>query len=94
MMPSSYMMSPMVPLTLTFQNRNYCIDATSESGKLGRLINHSKKTPNLRTRLFLVGAMPHLIFEALRDVKEGEEFMYDYGDWNRETWKEHPWLAF
>uniref|UniRef100_H2ZMV0 SET domain-containing protein n=1 Tax=Ciona savignyi TaxID=51511 RepID=H2ZMV0_CIOSA len=28
------------------RNTNYCIDATSESGRLGRLLNHSRRNPN------------------------------------------------
>jgi histone-lysine N-methyltransferase SETD8 len=77
----------------SFRNRKYCVDATSESGKLGRLINHSTKTPNLMTRLFPVGATPHLIFVAARDVAAGVEFMYDYGDRSREAREAHPWLT-
>jgi len=76
----------------TFQNRKYCVDATSESGKLGRLINHSTKTPNLTTRLFPIGDRPHLIFIAARDIDAGEELMYDYGDRSKEATEAHPWL--
>jgi len=78
----------------TFQNRKYCVDATSESGKLGRLINHSTKTPNLMTRLFPIGDRPHLIFVAARDIDAGEELMYDYGDRSKEAAEAHPWLKF
>lgn len=90
-----YLLNPAVGCYMyffTFQNRKYCVDATSESGKLGRLINHSTKTPNLTTRLFPIGDRPHLIFVAARDIDAGEELMYDYGDRSREATEAHPWL--
>ena len=33
---------------------NWCIDATIESGKYGRLLNHSRKTPNCATKILEV----------------------------------------
>ena len=32
----------------------WCIDATIESGKYGRLLNHSRKTPNCTTKILEV----------------------------------------
>jgi len=75
-----------------FRNRKFCVDATAESGKLGRLINHSTKTPNLNTRLFPIGETPHLIFIAARNINAGEELMYDYGDRSKDATEAHPWL--
>lgn len=74
------------------RNRQYCIDATEETGKLGRLINHSRNG-NLVTRVVDVESTPHLIFMSKEDISVGTEVTYDYGDRNRETICHNPWLA-
>ena len=65
-----------------FQHNNarFCIDATNESESLGRLINHSRKHPNLTTRLKVVCGEPRLVFFAKKDIAEGTELLYEYGD--------------
>ncbi|XP_078725358.1 N-lysine methyltransferase KMT5A isoform X2 [Lampetra fluviatilis] len=86
-----------------YLNKTYCVDATAESGRLGRLLNHSKMG-NCRTKLHLVccgeggspergrGGVPRLILVASRNIGLGEELMYDYGDRSREALNAHPWL--
>ncbi|KAI8502852.1 histone-lysine N-methyltransferase [Branchiostoma belcheri] len=54
----------------------------AESGRLGRLINHSAKHKNLMTRSISAGGLPRLILVAARDIQPGEELQYDYGDRN------------
>lgn len=72
---------------------HYSIDATKESGRLGRLVNHSK-SGNCQTRLHAIGETPHLILVASRDIEAGEELLYDYGDRSKESITAHPWLKF
>lgn len=69
------------------------IDATEESGKLGRLINHSRNG-NLITKSLLVNKQPHLILIAKHDIQPGDELAYDYGDYSKESLLHHPWLAY
>jgi histone-lysine N-methyltransferase SETD8 len=76
-----------------YKSKSYCIDATSESGRLGRLLNHSKTEFNCMTKLFEINSKPHLILVAARDIKPGEEMTYDYGDRNKDSLESHPWLA-
>ncbi|XP_048734635.1 N-lysine methyltransferase KMT5A-like isoform X2 [Ostrea edulis] len=76
------------------KNRNYCIDATAESGRLGRLINHSKTAANCHTKLTEINQRPYLMLMASRDISLGEELLYDYGDRNRDSIESHPWLKF
>ncbi|XP_072044661.1 uncharacterized protein [Amphiura filiformis] len=76
-----------------FKTKQYCIDATMESGRLGRLLNHSSKSGNCCTKLVEVKGQPHLIIIAARDISEGEELLYDYGDRDKESLQAHPWLA-
>ena len=71
----------------------HSIDATAESGRLGRLLNHSTKTNNCCTKLVEFKGKPHLIIVAATDIQEGEELLYDYGDRNKESLQAHPWLA-
>ena len=56
------------------------IDATSESGRYGRLLNHSKITPNCVTKVVMLGDTPRLILVAKNDIVAGTELLYDYGD--------------
>ena len=77
-----------------FRNEPLCIDAIAESGHLGRLINHSHLHPNLHPKIISVDPTPRIVFYAKRVIKENEELLYDYGDRNKESVKNNPWLAF
>lgn len=70
----------------------YSVDATKD-GRLGRLINHSRASANLVTRIVLADSVPRLTFWARRDIAAGEELLYDYGDRSRAALASHPWLA-
>ncbi|XP_053616975.1 histone-lysine N-methyltransferase Set8 [Plodia interpunctella] len=72
-------------------DQQYCIDATSESGRLGRLVNHSRNG-NLLTKAVWVDG-PRLVLLAAHDIRPGEELTYDYGDRSKESLQHHPWLA-
>ncbi|KAF3850786.1 hypothetical protein F7725_012558 [Dissostichus mawsoni] len=69
------------------------VDATEETGRLGRLINHSKNG-NCQTRLHAIDGSPHLILVASREIKEEEELLYDYGDRSKASVLAHPWLKY
>lgn len=77
-----------------FQHRNhqYCVDATAETDKLGRLVNHSRNG-NLIARVVEVESTPHLVLTAKENIPIGVEITYDYGDRSREAIRHHPWLA-
>jgi len=75
-----------------FKGKSYCIDATAESGRLGRLLNHSKTENNCHTKLFDVESRPILAILASRDIELDEELLYDYGDRSSDALKAHPWL--
>lgn len=75
------------------KNQQYCIDATVDTGKLGRLINHSRNG-NLMTKVVVIKQRPHLVLLAKDDIESGEELTYDYGDRSKESLLHHPWLAF
>lgn len=75
-----------------YNDQTFCIDATQETGKLGRLINHSRTNGNLYTKTVLVDGLPRLVLLAKENIKRGQELLYDYGDRSRESIKYHPWL--
>jgi len=82
------------------RGKNFCIDATSESGRLGRLLNHSRSNPNCYTKVTwfhnqlksINEDLPHLTILARRDISAGEELTYDYGDREKKSLIAHPWL--
>lgn len=76
------------------KGKQYCIDATGESGRYGRLLNHSTKAPNCATKVVMLGDTPRLILIAKQDIAANTELLYDYGDRSKESLKAHPWLAF
>lgn len=78
---------------ISWKKKQYCIDATPETGRLGRLINHSKLSPNLKPKVVTFGGKPRLILVASRDLQAEEELLYDYGDRSKLSIEEHPWLA-
>ncbi|XP_039752435.1 histone-lysine N-methyltransferase PR-Set7 isoform X2 [Pararge aegeria] len=73
------------------QDQQYCIDATAESDRLGRLVNHSRNG-NLSTKAVWVDG-PRLVLLAAQDISPGEELTYDYGDRSKQSLQHHPWLA-
>ncbi|KAM8828277.1 N-lysine methyltransferase KMT5A-A isoform 2-T2 [Spinachia spinachia] len=74
-----------------YLGKTYCVDATRESERKGRLINHSKNG-NCQTKLHDIDGVPHLVLVASRRVEEGEELLYDYGDRSKTSIAAHPWL--
>jgi len=76
------------------KGKQYCIDATGESGRYGRLLNHSTKAPNCVTKVVMLGDTPRLILVAKQDIPANTELLYDYGDRSKESLAAHPWLAY
>ncbi|XP_040843033.1 N-lysine methyltransferase KMT5A isoform X3 [Ochotona curzoniae] len=74
-----------------YLSKTYCVDATRETNRLGRLINHSK-CGNCQTKLHDIAGVPHLILVAARDIAAGEELLYDYGDRSKASIEAYPWL--
>ncbi|XP_067932289.1 histone-lysine N-methyltransferase set-1-like isoform X1 [Watersipora subatra] len=72
--------------------KSYCIDATKESERKGRLLNHSRTKANCVTKTLDIGDKPYLILVASRDIEPGEELVYDYGDRSKEAMENNPWL--
>ena len=78
-----------------FSHIFFSIDATAETGRLGRLLNHSRLNPNCITKVIQVEKQeqPILVLIAKCDIEAGTELLYDYGDRSKESLAVHPWLA-
>ncbi|CAO2617972.1 N-lysine methyltransferase KMT5A [Lemmus lemmus] len=74
-----------------YLSKTYCVDATRETNRLGRLINHSKYR-NCKTKLYVIDSVPHLILIASRDIAAGEELLFNYGDRSKASIEAFPWL--
>lgn len=69
-------------LHFMFNDTWWVIDATEEkeSFGLGRLINHSRSSPNIKPKVILINGRAHVCFFAIKDILAGSELLYDYGD--------------
>uniref|UniRef100_A0A2K5HHT4 N-lysine methyltransferase KMT5A n=1 Tax=Colobus angolensis palliatus TaxID=336983 RepID=A0A2K5HHT4_COLAP len=74
-----------------YLSKTYSVDATRETNRLGRLINHSK-CGNCQTKLHDIDGISHLIIIDSRDIAAGEELLYDYGDCSKASIEAHLWL--
>ena len=70
----------------------FCIDATLDSPRLGRLINHSIELANIKPKLIFHKKLPHIVFFSTRIIQKGEELLYPYGDQRKESVKNFPFL--
>lgn len=71
----------------------FSIDATAESGHLGRLVNHSRTESNARMHLFTIEDKPRLALLANKAIRAGEEILYDYGERDKLILKANSWLS-
>lgn len=70
----------------------YVLDASREDGTYGRLINHSRKNPNVQPKPFTLDGTPAIFFKALVDIEAGVELRYDYGERRKHILEANPWL--
>ena len=77
-----------------FRGKKYAIDARQEDETKGRLINHSKKFPNVKPIVdsCLKKGNPVLFFKAIREVEKGTELLYDYQERRKAVIQKYPWL--
>ena len=65
----------------------HSIDATKESGRLGRLVNHSKTYPTAAMKLIEVDG---LYLFANQNIPKGAEILYVYGERRKTQHQEYP----
>lgn len=73
-------------------SKEWCIDATEYDGMYGRLVNHSRLRPNCKVHAIMLDGSPALILKAIRDIRPGEELLYDYGEIRPDVLEELPWI--
>ena len=81
------------PNTFSVLYFSLSVDATKDNGRFGRLLNHSKTSANVVTKLIAVNDNPYLCLIAARNIETGEELQYDYGERSKEAVASHPWLT-
>lgn len=76
----------------SYNSEKWCVDATEETIYKGRLVSHSRRSPNLKAVAIDVYGEHRLILYANKDIKIGDELLYDYGDRSSATIAQNPWL--
>ena len=76
-----------------FKDNGYCVDATKEDGRLGRLVSHSALNPNCGTKVEWFDGKPRLLLFAKKDIKESSELLFDYGERRKNVVDDLPWLV-
>lgn len=74
------------------KDRRYCLDATEETNTMGRLLNHSRKHPNVKPVGLVLDGKPTIVFYAIEDVLPSVELLYDYGESDRGLIAQDQWL--
>jgi SET domain-containing protein len=82
---------------VTVRSKRILIDSAGKEfeGTLGRLINHSRKKPNIKPHIWQGSASTvwHLVFRSVGPIRAGEELFFDYLETDPERIKENPWLS-
>ncbi|XP_059205277.1 uncharacterized protein LOC131984472 [Centropristis striata] len=63
------------------------IDASSEDGTLGRLVNDDHISPNCVVKTVVCEEKPHLCLFAVTEISPGDEITFNYGD------SSYPWRS-
>ncbi|XP_073667997.1 uncharacterized protein [Paramisgurnus dabryanus] len=66
-----------------WRGQMWCMDASEEDGRLGRLVNDDHRKPNCKMKVIAVNNRPHLCLFSIDEILPGGELTYDYGpsDW-------------
>lgn len=56
------------------------VDASEDDGSLGRLVNNDDIKPNCKMKTVVYEGKPHLCLFAVKEITQGEEITYNYGD--------------
>lgn len=78
--------------SFTLHEVRYVLDATVDDGTYGRLVNHSRRKPNVHGHALEVDGVPAVVLIASRDLPIGTELRYDYGERRKAVLDANPWL--
>ncbi|KAL7294970.1 hypothetical protein TKK_0011681 [Trichogramma kaykai] len=73
-------------------NSGHVIDPTPHRGIIARYCNHSIKNKNAAPKLIVVDGKAIVVLIAWKNIKPGEEILWDYGDRNAASLAANPWL--
>jgi histone-lysine N-methyltransferase SETD8 len=80
-------------LQFEHQGKVLFLDATYESGRLGRLVNHSSRKPNCYIKKVVASGQPHIFLVAKQDICAGTELLWNYGERRKNILKYNTWLS-
>ena len=75
-----------------FSGVSYAVDATEETKRLGRLVNHSRTKANLLPKPEIVNGVPRICLYAKKNIDANVELLFDYGDRTQASLKANPFL--
>ena len=78
---------------LSHNGKTIYIDATAESTRLGRLVNHSQIRCNSTMKKVVFNNKPHLVLVAATNIPSGAEILYDYNERRPRVVADNPWLS-
>jgi len=72
----------------------HCVDSTAERAEygIGRLLNHSRSSPNISTETIFFDGITHIMFIAKKDVFFGDELKFDYGERDNDVLATFTWM--
>ncbi|CAG2109698.1 unnamed protein product, partial [Medioppia subpectinata] len=76
----------------THKSKRWCLDATAPTARFGRLLNHSRKHPNVKAVAVEYEGRPYVVLKTLREINVDEELRYDYGERDPAVIAAKPWL--
>lgn len=71
----------------------FSVDATEETSRVGRLVNHSKHDANTIPKVYEVNNKPEIWLVASKDIMPGEEILFNYNENRKAVLKSNPWLT-
>ena len=72
--------------------KTFWIDGTQNDSSYGRLINHSKKHPNMVTKMKFICGKPILLMYAKKHIQPMEELLHNYNCQNDQESSDLLWL--
>ena len=79
-------------LEFRFKEKCWAIDTKNEDESFGRLINRSKRKPNVKPVVLPKEGVPFIYSLATRDIAKDEEILYDYCDYSKSSKENFLWL--
>lgn len=81
-----------------FESKKFWIDAVApcechpDKKLKGRMLNNSRKNPNVIPRVKFIQERPHILLYTKKDIEKNEELLFDYGAYKDSHSAQHSWM--